>query len=33
MNIERKQILKQSREKTLLNAKERKLTEEYSSQL
>ena len=33
MNIERKRILKQRREKTLLNAKDRKLAEEYSSQL
>ena len=29
MNIERKRILKQRREKTLLNAKGRKLAEEY----
>ena len=29
MNIERKRILKQRREKTLLNAKDRKLAEEY----
>ena len=28
MNIERKRILKQRREKTLLNAKDRKLAEE-----
>ena len=33
MNIERKRLLKQRREKTLLCAKGRKPAEEYSSQL
>ena len=33
MNIERKRILKQRREKTLQNAKDKKSAEEYSLQL